>query len=55
MYDYGEPGLSPTMPFGTEEHVAFGEITAQISFEDNSSQPNPQGSYLLLVGYFFFL
>ena len=46
MYDYEDPGASPAMPFGAEEHVAFGEISEQISSADNSSQPNPQGSYL---------
>ena len=28
MYDFEDPGASPAMPFGTEEHVAFGEIKA---------------------------
>ena len=42
MYDYEDPGASPAMPFGAEEHDAF----EQISSADNSSQPNPQGSYL---------
>ena len=46
MYDYEDPGASPAMPFGAEEHDAFGEISEQISSADNSSQPNPQGSYL---------